>query len=67
LVESGGVHWVTGMAQGHYPLRFEPDREPLLEASRNLPTIRDWESSAVKQLAGQPLDRARHLLSEITP
>lgn len=67
LVEAAGVHWVTGMAQGHYPLRFEPDREPLLEASRDLPTIRDWEASAVKQLAGQSLDRARRLLREITP
>ncbi len=66
LVDAGGVHWVTGMAQGHYPLRFEPGRDALLEASRNLPTIRDWEASAVRQLAGQSLTSARRLLRELS-
>jgi hypothetical protein len=60
-----GMHWVTGMAQGHYPLHVEASGRTLLQASRNLPTIRDWQGSAVRRLAGQPLERARQMVREV--
>lgn len=62
---SDGMHWVTGMAQGHYPTHVAPSGQTLLQASRNLPTIRDWQSSAVRRLAGQPLERARQMVREV--
>lgn len=60
-----GIHWVTGMAQGHYPAHVEASGQTRLQASRNLPTIRDWQNSAVRRLAGQPLERARQMVREV--
>lgn len=60
-----GVHWVTGMAQGHYPIHVETSGRRLLQAGRNLPTIRDWHASAVRRLAGQSLERARQMVREV--
>ena len=51
-----GLHYVNGMAQGHYPLRLSAGRE--LDSSPDLPEIVDFESSAVKELAGSALDKA---------
>jgi hypothetical protein len=51
-----GLHYVNGMAQGHYPLR---ERAGLrLERSPDLPEILDFESSAVKALVGSQLGEA---------
>jgi hypothetical protein len=58
-----GACWVTGMAQGHYPLA-QSDAGLILRASPRLPTIRDWEQSAVKRLAGTRLSEAERLISE---
>ena len=55
--------WVTGMAQGHFPVS-EATGAPLLAASPHLPTLRDFEHSAVRTLVGQNLLNARHLVEE---
>jgi len=51
-----GLHYVNGMAQGHYPLRESSDRR--LRSSPDLPQILDFESSAVKSLVGSELSSA---------
>ncbi len=51
-----GVHYVNGMAQGHYPLREGARRK--LASSPDLPQIVDFESSAVKALVGSELELA---------
>jgi hypothetical protein len=51
-----GVHYVNGMAQGHYPLRGGAARQ--LASSPDLPKILDFESSAVKALVGSELGAA---------
>jgi hypothetical protein len=55
--------WVTGMAQGHYPLDTTAS-EPALQASPHLPTIVDFERSAARALIGQRLSQARRLVLE---
>jgi hypothetical protein len=52
-----GLHYFNGMAQGHYPLRGADKR--ILVASPALPKIVDFDSSAVKALAGSELELAR--------
>ncbi len=51
-----GVHYVNGMAQGHYPLRGSALRK--LAGSPDLPQIIDFDSSAVKTLVGSELGAA---------
>lgn len=51
-----GIHYVNGMAQGHYPLRGSARRE--LMNSPDLPEIIDFDSSAVKALVGSELAHA---------
>jgi hypothetical protein len=53
--------WVTGMAQGHYPVDGAAG-EPRLAASPHLPSIRDWEHCAVRTLVGRNLADARELV-----
>jgi hypothetical protein len=50
-----GLHYVNGMAQGHYPLRGAERR---LTRSADLPKILDFDSSAVKALVGSELGAA---------
>ena len=50
-----GLHYVNGMAQGHYPLRGAERR---LTRSADLPQILDFDSSAVKALVGRELGNA---------
>lgn len=52
-----GLHYVSAMAQGHYPLRRTD--EPRLLRSPDLPEILGFEGSAVRALAGQRLGVAR--------
>ena len=59
-----GVCWVTGMAQGHYPLE-RANGSLTLRASPQLPTILDWEGSAVKRLTGTRLEEAERAIAEI--
>lgn len=58
-----GTLWVTGMAQGHYPLSSGSD-EPSLLASPHLPTMVDFERSAARALIGQRFTQARRLVLE---
>jgi hypothetical protein len=51
-----GLHYVNGMAQGHYPLRGSSTRR--LVGSPDLPEILNFQSSAVKALAGSELGAA---------
>lgn len=55
-----GIHYVNGMAQGHYPLLERA--EPTLTTSPDLPEIVDIEASAVRQLSGSALRHARELI-----
>jgi|GEM_PF-985828 len=56
-----GACWLTGMAQGHYPL--DPAEGAwVLRPSPQLPTIRDWAKSAVKRLVGARLSDAEQLV-----
>ena len=57
-----GACWVTGMAQGHYEL-VRSDGGLVLQAGQHLPTIADWEHSAVKQLSGLRLSEAERLVA----
>lgn len=59
-----GACWVTGMAQGHYPLS-RVDAALVLHASPQLPAIRDWQQSAVKRLVGTRLEQAERLIAEV--
>jgi hypothetical protein len=52
-----GLHYVNGMSQGHYPLSSEKVRRLLM--SPDMPKIVDYESSAVKELVGSELTKAR--------
>jgi hypothetical protein len=51
-----GLHYVNGMAQGHYPLRGSGARH--LTRSADLPKILDFDNSAVKALVGSELGAA---------
>jgi hypothetical protein len=53
--------WLTGMAQGHFPLT-DASETAQLRASRGLPDIVNVESSAVKQLVGRRVSEARELV-----
>ena len=57
-----GALWVTGMAQGHYPLTAGGP-EPTLAASPHLPALRDFAHSAVRGLVGQSLSQARAVIA----
>jgi hypothetical protein len=61
LGRDGQAWWMTGMAQGHFPLTDASQAARLL-ASPNLPDIVELERSAVKQLVGQKLDEAHELV-----
>lgn len=61
LGRDGQVWWMTGMAQGHFPLTDASQAARLL-ASPSLPEIVELERSAVKQLVGQKLGEARELV-----
>ena len=56
--------WVTGMAQGHYPVVARAGAKRVLDASAHLPTLVDFEHSAVRRLVGQELAEARRLVIE---
>lgn len=53
--------WVTGMAQGYYPLHG-PAGAQILQASRSLPRLARAHGSAVQTLSNQPLLNARRLI-----
>jgi len=55
--------WVTGMAQGHFPLSGSAETSRLL-SSRGLPEIVNLETSAVRRLVGRQLGEARELVRQ---
>jgi hypothetical protein len=59
-----GIHWVTGMAQGHFPLRNDEHGEARLHASPHLPDMLEREHSAVRALVGRHVLEARALVME---
>jgi hypothetical protein len=59
---SAEIHWVNGMAQGHYPLREDRSGALRLNASPRLPEMLNLANSAVERLAGQELGAARALV-----
>lgn len=59
-----GAYWVTGMAQGHYPLD-RADSALVLRASPELPNIVNWDRSAVKRLTGTRLSEAERLVAGV--
>ncbi|HEX2875578.1 MAG TPA: hypothetical protein VHP33_30205 [Polyangiaceae bacterium] len=61
LGRDGQAWWMTGMAQGHFPLTDASQAARLL-ASPSLPDIVRLEASAVKRLVGRQLGEARELV-----
>lgn len=61
LARDGQVWWMTGMAQGHFPLSDASQAARLL-ASPGLPDIVQLETSAVQRLVGRRLGEARELV-----
>lgn len=59
-----GLHYVNGMAQGHYPLSSEKLRRLLM--SPGMPKIVDYDHSAVKELVGTELGRAAARIRELS-
>ena len=53
--------WVTGMAQGYYPLHERAGAQ-ILRASSSLPRLQRVQGSAVQALSNQPLADARRLI-----
>ncbi|HET9953438.1 MAG TPA: hypothetical protein VFQ61_02980 [Polyangiaceae bacterium] len=68
LMQKGdGPPRVTGLAQGHYPLRLDPKRSDAkvrLFGSPRLPELLGDEELAVKRLVGLQLGQARQLVRE---
>ena len=62
--DAEGACWVPGMAEGHYPLA-QTDTSLTLHPSPQLPTMLDFERSAVKRLVGTRLSEAEHLIAEV--
>ncbi|MEI9953436.1 MAG: hypothetical protein WDO74_31770 [Pseudomonadota bacterium] len=58
---SDGSLWVTGMAQGHFPLESAAAKRYLTPSPR-LPELVDFEHSGVRALVGQELSEARRLV-----
>jgi len=58
------VWWTVGMAQGHFPLSGSSQTSRLL-ANRNLPSILNLETSAVRRLVGRQLSEARELVQRL--
>jgi hypothetical protein len=56
--------WTVGMAQGHFPLSGASQASRLL-ANRNLPSILNLETSAVRRLVGRQLSEARDLVQKL--
>jgi hypothetical protein len=59
------MHYVTGMAQGHFPLRAGRDSALYLYASPRVPEMLAERDSAVRRLAGQRLGQARAIIREV--
>jgi hypothetical protein len=56
------VHWVAGMAQGHFPLRIDDAGTARLSASPRLPEMLHPERSAARRLVGADIPAARALV-----
>lgn len=61
------VHWVAGMAQGHFPLRVDSAGTPRLAASPRLPELLHPERSAARRLVGADISSARGLVQALVP
>jgi uncharacterized protein YggU (UPF0235/DUF167 family) len=56
------LHWVNGMAQGHFPLEIGSSGATRLAASPRLPELLQRTDCAVDRLVGQELEAARALV-----
>ncbi len=61
------VHWVAGMAQGHFPLRIDSAGTPRLTASPRVPELLHPERSAARRLVGADISSARGLVQALVP
>jgi hypothetical protein len=59
---SAQLHWVNGMAQGHFPLQIAENGGARLAPSPRLPELLKRSGSAVERLVGQELGAARALV-----
>jgi hypothetical protein len=64
LTSQHDLEFVTGMAQGHYPLRRDERGVERLSPSPNFPKLQNTTSSAWRRLKGADLPLARRLISE---
>lgn len=60
--DSRGQLGVTGMAQGHFPIRPGADGTPRLAPSPQLPELFGPDDSAVRRLAGKSTEEAARLV-----
>lgn len=63
--DDDGVLGLTAMAQGHYPLRADPNDAVRLRASPNIPALVRIEGSAVQRLVHRTVVEAEGLVSGI--
>lgn len=59
-----GIHHVTGMAQGHYPMLQDAARKLRLRASPRVAEVLGKGTGAVRRLAGLEFGEARTLIRE---
>lgn len=59
-----GVHRVTGMAQGHYPLAPDAGRVPRLKRSPRSSEIVGGDRAAIRRLVGLDIDTAKRSIRE---
>ncbi len=66
LTATAKAEWfVTGAAQGHYPLAPDDRGDPRLTPSPHLPRLIAPDRAAVSRLRGRTLPEARHLLRNV--
>jgi hypothetical protein len=61
------VHWVAGMAQGHFPLRVDSAGTSRLALSPRMPAMLHPERSAARRLVGADISSARGLIQALVP
>ncbi|HEY4157589.1 MAG TPA: hypothetical protein VGM29_05810 [Polyangiaceae bacterium] len=65
LARGGEPYWLTGMAQGHFPVLTDEAGTPRLTPSPRLPDLLGFEKSAVRALSGLTIASAKDALRRV--
>jgi hypothetical protein len=65
LARGGEPYWLTGMAQGHFPVLSDAAGIPHLTPSPRLPDLLGFEKSAVRALSGLTIASAKDALRRV--